>query len=110
MNPTDVEISRALNAISTTLRDQRPSAFDAVRVQAIARGALAGEPKLSARANGDTSGELTLTLDGRVVATIELEDGRWSVERKLRAGGSDWALPQPAHREQEASDEDESEG
>jgi nitrogen fixation protein FixH len=102
MNPTDVEISRALNALSTTLRDQRPSAFDAERVEQIARGALAGERKLSARATGATAGELTLTVDGRLVALIELQDGQWSVERKLRAGGSDWALPQPAHREQAA--------
>jgi nitrogen fixation protein FixH len=99
VTPTDVEISRALNALATTLRDQRPDAFDAERVEAIARGALAGERKLSARATGSTSGELTIAQDGRLVALIELQDGQWTVERKLRAGGSDWALPEPAHRE-----------
>ncbi|HEY4428572.1 MAG TPA: hypothetical protein VGN08_10245 [Solirubrobacteraceae bacterium] len=100
--PTDVEISRALNAVSTTLRDQRPERFDASRVEEIALGALAHEPKLEVRATGPTSGELRTREDGRLVATVELEDGRWAVERKLRAGESSWALPQPAHDEQQS--------
>jgi hypothetical protein len=78
--PTDVEISRALNALSMTFGEQRLESFDAARAQAIVSGALAGEHKLD---------------DGRLVATVELRDGRWSVERRLRAGESPW-LPQPA--------------
>jgi hypothetical protein len=100
---TDVEISRALNALATTLRDQRPDAFDAGRIEDIAQGALAGERKMRARATDRTRGELETRDDGRLVAVIELRDGQWSVERRLRAGGSDWALPEPAHRRQAAA-------
>jgi hypothetical protein len=94
---TDVEISRALNALSTTLRDQRPPSFDAARAQEIVLGALAQETKLEVSATGPTSGELRKRDDGRLVATVELRDGQWVVVRKLRAGESSWALPQPAH-------------
>ncbi len=94
---TDVEISRALNAVATTLRDQHPDRFDQARVEQIARGALAGEEKLRAMPTSGTSGELRRTEDDRLVAVIALQDGRWNVERKLHAGESTWALPQPAH-------------
>jgi nitrogen fixation protein FixH len=104
--PTDVEISRALNAVSTTLRDQRPERFDAARVEQIAVGALAGERKLEALAESETSGELRIAGEQRIVATVRLQDGQWTVERKLRAGGSSWALPQPAHDQQQASGRD----
>jgi hypothetical protein len=97
--PTDVEISRALNALSTTLRDQRPARLDLARVQQIVDGALAHEPKLSIRARGAFAGELRTLESDQLVATVELRDGQWTVERKLRAGGSSWALPQPAHDE-----------
>jgi hypothetical protein len=100
MKPTDVEISRSLNAISTTLRDQRPPSFDAARVEEIATGAMAGERKLRARATGPDSGELVIGEDGTLVALIRLADGQWTVERKLDAGGSTWALPQPAHAQE----------
>jgi hypothetical protein len=83
---SDVEISRALNALATTLRDQRPTTFDVVRIQQIASGALAGEDKLEARGTGPAGGGLRRREDGRLVATIALHDGQWSVERKLRAG------------------------
>lgn len=99
---TDVEISRALNALSTTLRDQRPERFDPQRVEQIALGALSQQPKVEACANGPASGELRKRSDGRLIATIELRDGEWRVERRLRAGESSWALPQPAHDEQAA--------
>jgi len=100
--PTDVEISRALNAISTTLRDQRPAAFDADRLERIATGALAGERKLSARATSSTSGEVRTVAGERLVALVRLEEGQWSVERRLHAEGSSWALPQPEHGEHAA--------
>ncbi len=102
MRPTDVEISRSLNALSTTLRDQRPPAFDAARVEQIVTGALAGEPKLRAKATGPGSGELQVSEDGTLVATITLAEGQWTVERKIDAGGSTWALPQPAHAQEPA--------
>jgi hypothetical protein len=104
---TDVEISRALNAVSCTLRDQRPQSFDPARVNEIALGALAGEPKLSATATGTASGELRKREDGRLVARIELQEGQWVVQRELKAGESSWALPQPAHEEAKAGEGEE---
>jgi hypothetical protein len=99
--PTDVEISRALNALSTTLRDQRPERLEPARVQQIVDGALAREPKLAFRAAGPAAGEVRTLEGGLLVASVSRsDDGQWTVERKLRAGGSGWALPQPAHDEQ----------
>jgi hypothetical protein len=98
--PADVEVSRALNALSTTLREQRPDRFDAARAQEIVSGALAGEPKLEARATGATSGELRIRDDGRLLANVELRDGRWAVERRSRGGQPGGALPRPALDEQ----------
>lgn len=100
--PTDVEISRALNALSATLRDQRPERFDAARVEQIALGAVSNEPKFAVHVLGETAGELRTREEGKLVATIALQEGQWTVERKLRAGESSWALPQPAHDEQRA--------
>jgi len=100
---TDVEISRAINALSMTLREQRPDRLDQTHAEEIVLGALAHEPKLQVRATGPTSGELRKADDGRLVATVQREDGSWVVERKLRAGESSWALPQPAHDQQRSS-------
>ena len=96
MKPTDVEISRSLNALSTTLRDQRPQRFDPARVEQIVTGAMAGERKLRARAAGPDSGELLIAGEETLVAVVKLADGQWTVERKLGGGDSTWALPQPA--------------
>lgn len=101
MKPTDVEISRSLNAVSTTLRDQRPSGFDEGRVEQIVTGAMAGEAKMRARATGPASGELLLRDDDTLVAVVKLTEGSWTVERKLGAHGSSWALPQPAAAEEQ---------
>lgn len=92
---TDVEISRALNALSTTFNDQRPQSLDAERAQEIVDGALAHERKMTARATGERSGELRTAEDNRLVATVELKDGKWVISRELKAGESSWALPQP---------------
>jgi len=102
--PADVEISRALNALSMTFAEQRPESFDAAHAQAIVSGALAGEAKLEAHATGPTTGELRIRDDGRLVATVALHGGRWSVERRLKAGESSWAVPQPAHEQREPHD------
>jgi len=90
---TDVEISRALNALSCTLREQRPESFDAERIEQIVLGALAHEPKLRVLATGASSGELRKRDGDRLVALIERVSGQWVVERKLRGGESEWALP-----------------
>ena len=100
---TDTEISRVLNAVFTTLRDQRPSRFDSERVQEIALGALAQEPKVTAQATGPTSGELRIRDDGRLLARIERSDAGWTVQRKIRAGESSWAVPQPEHDRRQGS-------
>ncbi|MGN6188054.1 MAG: hypothetical protein ACTHOE_04085 [Conexibacter sp.] len=101
--PTDVEISRALNALSTTLRDQRPPRLDPERAQQIADGALGGESKLVYQPSGPMAGELRVRDGLDLVAVIAQRDGQWTVERRMRAHGSSWALPQPAHDEQGAS-------
>jgi hypothetical protein len=98
--PTDVEISRALNALATTLRDQRPPRLEAARVQQIADGAVGGESKLVYQPGGPAAGELRTREGSQLVAAIAQHDGQWTVERKLHAQGSSWALPQPAHDEQ----------
>lgn len=100
MKPTDVEISRSLNALSTTLREQRPSSFEPERVEQIVTGALAGERKMLARSTGAESGELVLSDGGALVALVRLDEGKWAVERKIGAQGSSWALPQPAHAQE----------
>jgi hypothetical protein len=100
--PTDVEISRACNALSITYRDQRIENFDAQRAEQIVTGALGGERKLTARATSQQSGELRIAGDGTLVALMRLQDGQWVLERKLDAGGSQWALPVPAAREPQA--------
>jgi hypothetical protein len=100
---TDTEVSRALNALSMTLQEQRPDRLDPARAREIVLGALAHEPKLEVRATGPTSAELRRSDDGRLVATVRREDGRWVVERMLRAGESSWAVPQPAHAQQQRS-------
>jgi hypothetical protein len=90
---SDVEISRTLNALATTLRDQRLPAFDPARIEQIAAGAIGGKHELEARAVGPAAGELRLREDGTLIAAIGLRDGEWRVERKLPAGGSTWAIP-----------------
>jgi hypothetical protein len=94
--PTDVEISRACNALATTLRDQRPETFEAARAEQIVTGSLGGERKLRARASSEVSGELRTADGDRLVALIALREGKWTLERKLHAGESSWALPVPA--------------
>lgn len=91
---SDVELSRAVNALSTTLRDQRPAGFDAERFQAIVDGALGGERKLVVRHAGGERGDL-VGADGTRLGSIERRDGRWTAAREVDAGGSDWAVPQP---------------
>ncbi|MGN6373606.1 MAG: hypothetical protein ACTHM1_11575 [Solirubrobacteraceae bacterium] len=90
---TDVEISRSLNALSTTLRDQRPERFDPRRAQEIVLGAIAHEPKIQVRATGPTSGQILGSEDGKLLAEVRLQKGQWTVERKIDAAESSWALP-----------------
>ena len=77
----EVDVTRAINALSTTFNDHKPAEFDAARVQEIVTGALGGEQKLVAYGSG-TSGELRDgSLDGPAVVRAELAKGEWSVQR-----------------------------
>ena len=82
---TDVEISRALNALTTTFNDQRAQAFDAPRAQQIVTGALGGEPNLLAFAEGERAGRL-VDSDGRRVASVEHTGRRWTARREVTVG------------------------
>jgi hypothetical protein len=77
----EVDLTRTLNTLSTTLNDQKLDEFDSERVQELANGATGGEMKFVAYGNG-TSGELRAgSIEGETVAHIALDRGRWSVER-----------------------------
>lgn len=84
--PTDVEISRALNALATTISDQRYRTFALERFQAIVDGALSGERKLLLHRSGDASGFVARAADGLRIADVELADGAWTVERRVKRG------------------------
>lgn len=91
--PTDGEIGRAVNALHTTLRDQRPTALERERVQAICDGALAGEAKLEVRLQSGGSAQIVSRDDGTLLATIGRDAQTWVVERVRPAHGSGWATP-----------------
>lgn len=91
--PTDVEVSRALNALATTIDDQRYARFELERFQQIVDGALSGERKLLLHRGGDASGFVARADDGLRIADVELVDGHWNVERLVNASDSEWAHP-----------------
>jgi hypothetical protein len=78
--PTDVELSRALNALTTTLNDWKVDQAAEETLQRIVTGALAGEPRI--RVRGTTGPAAALTdPTGSVVGRIHYANGRWSSER-----------------------------
>jgi len=86
---SDVDLTRAINAIAMTLNDQKLREFDAARVQEIATGSMGGEQSLIAYGSG-VSGELRDgSIDGPAVARFTLAMGEWSVERIPAARSSD---------------------
>ncbi|MFP5363853.1 MAG: hypothetical protein ACLGI5_14105 [Thermoleophilia bacterium] len=89
---SDVELSRAVNALGTTLRDQRPPRFDIERMQSIVDGSLGGERKLHVRHDGGDRGAL-VGAGGATLATVDRRDGVWVVRRDVDATGSGWAVP-----------------
>ena len=86
---SEVDLTRALNALAVTLNDQKLDHFDADRIQELATGATGGEQKLIAYGSG-SSGELRDgSVDGPAVAKLELDRGKWSVQRVPEARKSE---------------------
>jgi hypothetical protein len=81
-HPTDVEVSRALNALVTSLNDWRSERMPVAGLQRIVTGTLGGEQRILVRGPGPevTRAELT-DGDEKVLARIERRDGRWIGER-----------------------------
>ena len=89
---TDVEIDRALVAISATLNDQGLDEFDAGRVQQIVSESLGGETELLVDGGGGVHDE----SGARIGAIRQTDSGEWIVERQNTAAErSDTAVPKP---------------
>ena len=81
-HPTDVEVSRALNALVVTINDQGMAAADRDRMQEIVTGALGGEERIVVAVGADEPAVARLT-DGehRVLARVQRRADRWISER-----------------------------
>jgi hypothetical protein len=87
---TDVEIERALAAITATLNDQKIEAFDPGRVQEIVTDSLGGRRLLTV----DRGGGLHDVTGRRVGAIRRTPSGEWITERQNDAAErSDTAIP-----------------
>jgi hypothetical protein len=87
---TDVEIERALAALTVTLNDQQLDDFDTGRVQQIVSESLGGEPKLEV----DDGGGLHDETGARVGVIRRAPSGEWITERQNPAAErSDTAIP-----------------
>lgn len=92
MAATDVEIERALAAITATLNDQKLEEWDRRRAQEIVTEALGGEPDLRVDDGGGVHDD-----DGRRIGAIRrTPSGEWITERQNEtAENSDTAIPTP---------------
>ena len=80
--PTEVELDRALNALSATLNDQRSEDPGLERLQAIADGTTGGERVIAMRRLSPSSFALDDAVSGRHLGTVEhAGGGGWSVTR-----------------------------
>jgi hypothetical protein len=79
-HPSDVEVSRSLNAVVATLNDRRAEEANVDELQRIVTGALGGEARILVRRGGDVAAELT-DRDGKVLATVARGEARWVGER-----------------------------
>jgi hypothetical protein len=87
---SDLEIERALAAITTTLNDQQMERFETARVQKIVTRAPGGERALTI----DDGGGLHDTSGARVGAVRRTDGGEWIIERRNdTADRSDTAVP-----------------
>ena len=81
-HPTDVEVSRALNALVTTLNDRPTAAVSRQRLQAIVTGSLGGEERILVAGESDAGPSARLTdHEGHVLGRIHRDAGRWVSER-----------------------------
>jgi hypothetical protein len=88
--PSDVEIERALAAVTATLNDQKLDEFDTKRVQQIVTESLGGEPLLRV----DDGGGLHDESGMRVGAIRRTPSGEWITERQNDAAEhADTAIP-----------------
>ncbi len=89
---SDVEIERALAAITATLNDQQLESFDSERVQAVVTEALGGEQRLLV----DDGGGIHDETGARIGAIRRAPSGEWITERQNDAAErSDTAIPAP---------------
>jgi hypothetical protein len=88
--PTDIEVSRALNALVTTVNDQRPDGVDQQRWQTIVTGALGGEPHIRVVALAQSA--LLNDAHGNELARVDRVGDRW-VGRRLGAPLSGGYVP-----------------
>jgi hypothetical protein len=87
---TQVEIDRAIGAVTATLNDQRLEHFDASRVQQIVTEALGGEQALTV----DDGGGLHDGSGARVGSIRRTPSGEWITDRQNDAADrSDTAIP-----------------
>jgi hypothetical protein len=90
---TDVEVDRAIAAITATLNDQKLQEFDSGRVQEIVTQALGGEPHLTV---DDGGGLHDVSTGARIGAIRRTPSGEWITERQNPAAHrSDTAVPSP---------------
>jgi hypothetical protein len=89
---TDIEIDRALAAVTATINDQKLDEFDRRRVQEIVTGSLGEQPVLTV----DDGGGLHDESGARVGALRRTGSGEWIAERQNEtAENSDTAIPVP---------------
>jgi hypothetical protein len=89
---TDVEIDRALAAISATLNDQQLDHYDTRRVQEIVTEALGGSQHLTV----DDGGGVHDSTGARIGAIRRTPSGEWIADRQNdTAERSDTAVPSP---------------
>lgn len=85
---SDIEIDRALNAITTTVNDQRLDEFDRGRVQEIVDGAAEGSLRV------DAGGGIHDQAGKRVGVLRRTPSGKWIAERQNeQAQGSEAEVP-----------------
>jgi hypothetical protein len=92
---TDIEIDRALAAISATLNDQQLDHYDREPVQELVTASLGGERALHV----DDGGGLHNATGARVGAIRRTPSGEWIIDRQNDAAErSEAAVPSPSRQ------------